>query len=264
MRPYSAHQAPRAARPRIRARGRGWPLVVLIVAPALTFTSASSAQQATSPPAAPYGQAGYSAAPAPHGITISQGYAGQRAAARPGAGTCFDGQQNGQESDVDCGGDCSPCEVGDACREWRDCWSGRCASNACEERPYTAGDPIPPGYDVETSNHDGAATARYFGVGFFGLGYGAAYVGALADPSRLSWLFVPLVGPWISLGQVESGKILLVIDGVLQAAGGLVLFGGLLGSGEQLVRQGAANSARLEPRLTPYLSARGAGLLGSF
>lgn len=35
--------------------------------------------------------------------------------------TCGDGQQNGNESDVDCGGVCAPCEVGRACAASRDC-----------------------------------------------------------------------------------------------------------------------------------------------
>lgn len=227
-----------------------------MLGPLLALSTPSSAQQADYSAQAPYPQ------PSPYAASVPQGSYQPQPSRAPGS--CFDGQLNGQESDVDCGGDCSPCEVGDACRVWRDCWSGRCASSTCEERPYVAGDPVPPGYDVETSTHDGAATARYFGAGFLGLGYGAAYVGALADPSNLSWLFVPLLGPWISLGQVESGKVLLVVDGVLQTAGGLVLLGGLLGSGKQLVRQGNANSARLEPQISPYLSTQGVGLLGSF
>jgi cysteine-rich repeat protein len=52
--------------------------------------------------------------------------------------TCTDGEANGSESDVDCGGDCAPCEDGDACNEGTDCTSGlcdagECASASCED-----------------------------------------------------------------------------------------------------------------------------------
>lgn len=40
--------------------------------------------------------------------------------------TCSDGQQNGGESDIDCGGECSPCKDGQRCED-----SGDCESTAC-------------------------------------------------------------------------------------------------------------------------------------
>ncbi len=210
---------------------------------------------------------GYSAQPQP-------GYPGQptqgsypQGAYPPGKqspGSCVDGVRNGLESDVDCGGDCSPCEIGDQCNGWRDCWSGRCAEGECEERAYELGMSLPPGYDVETSTHDGAATARYFGAGFFAAGYGAAYVGAVANPTELAWLFAPVIGPWITMGKVDSGEVLLAVDGVLQGAGALVLIGGLIGSGKQLVRQELPPPGTSRVEVHYFVGSRSVGLFGSF
>ena len=44
--------------------------------------------------------------------------------------TCSDGEENGDETDVDCGGGtCPPCPVGDDCSAGTDCTSGVCAPN---------------------------------------------------------------------------------------------------------------------------------------
>ena len=40
--------------------------------------------------------------------------------------SCTDGLQNGDESDIDCGGECQACEVGLACERDADCLSGVC------------------------------------------------------------------------------------------------------------------------------------------
>ncbi|MEZ4310772.1 MAG: hypothetical protein R3F14_22240 [Polyangiaceae bacterium] len=45
-------------------------------------------------------------------------------------GSCMDGQQNGSETDEDCGGpQCSPCDVGQGCEAGSDCTSGVCGQN---------------------------------------------------------------------------------------------------------------------------------------
>lgn len=55
---------------------------------------------------------------------------------------CSDGRQNGDETDVDCGGSCRGCAEGKSCQDNGDCGSfycegGTCAVNPCE--PATAG-----------------------------------------------------------------------------------------------------------------------------
>jgi hypothetical protein len=64
----------------------------------------------------------------------------------PGA-SCRDGAQNGDETDVDCGGSCpTPCDDGDECEQDSDC-----ASQVCDER---AGVCLPPACDDSVPNGD--------------------------------------------------------------------------------------------------------------
>lgn len=44
---------------------------------------------------------------------------------------CNDGVANGQETDVDCGGPCGPCEDGRKCNYSLECKSGDCINNVC-------------------------------------------------------------------------------------------------------------------------------------
>jgi len=117
----------------------------------------------------------------------------------PAGATCFDGVRDGPESDVDCGGDCPPCDRDQACNMPRDCYSGRCAQNVCEERIQEKGEGVPPGYHVETSVADSAAAARTIGFISLGVGYGAAYATAISLPGSASWMYLPVFGPWIEV-----------------------------------------------------------------
>jgi hypothetical protein len=47
--------------------------------------------------------------------------------------TCSDGIQNGDESDVDCGGSCSRCANGQSCRGRNDCAGALCQFERCYE-----------------------------------------------------------------------------------------------------------------------------------
>ncbi|MCB9508234.1 MAG: hypothetical protein H6697_11305 [Myxococcales bacterium] len=54
--------------------------------------------------------------------------------------TCDDGERNGEESDVDCGGaSCEPCANGDLCREATDCESSYCEGRRCTAPSCTDG-----------------------------------------------------------------------------------------------------------------------------
>ncbi|MFU8805133.1 MAG: hypothetical protein ACNA8W_15065 [Bradymonadaceae bacterium] len=46
--------------------------------------------------------------------------------------TCHDAIKNGDETDVDCGGSCAPCDDGLSCGEPADCVSGVCDNNICQ------------------------------------------------------------------------------------------------------------------------------------
>jgi hypothetical protein len=160
--------------------------------------------------------------------------------APPTFATCFDGVRDGLETDVDCGGDCAPCGEGSACMVPRDCASARCGAGQCEERRYESGTQVPNGYHVEVSHTDGAAISRIIGFISLGVGYGAAYAAALSLPGDLSWMYVPVVGPWVEVGnRARSVRGLYAVDGLLQTVGGGLLVGGLVASGRQLVRDDA-------------------------
>lgn len=47
--------------------------------------------------------------------------------------TCNDGMLDGDETDIDCGGSCNPCENGSACVSDSDCISNHCINGLCEE-----------------------------------------------------------------------------------------------------------------------------------
>jgi hypothetical protein len=161
------------------------------------------------------------------------------AAARASAAepSCYDGIKNGPETDIDCGGDCIPCDLDRTCYVPRDCISGRCEDRACAERPYEKGTPVPRGYTLATSTRDAAASARNAGLLFFGIGYTSAYIGALSVPGDLAGLYLPVLGPFLVLeNKKDYVKGVLIANGVIQGAGAILLIGGIVGSGEQLIR----------------------------
>ncbi len=47
------------------------------------------------------------------------------------AASCGDGVKNGSESDVDCGGSCAGCDLGEGCGAPADCLSGVCTAGKC-------------------------------------------------------------------------------------------------------------------------------------
>src|SRR5262245_33697920 len=68
---------------------------------------------------------------APGCIDTSSTTGGNGGADQGVASSCTDGVQNGAETDVDCGGACSPCADGKGCLRARDCASGSCNNNLC-------------------------------------------------------------------------------------------------------------------------------------
>lgn len=45
--------------------------------------------------------------------------------------SCGDCVKNAVETDIDCGGDCSPCRAGKVCTNDTECWSNSCLDGAC-------------------------------------------------------------------------------------------------------------------------------------
>ncbi|RVU46829.1 hypothetical protein EA187_06760 [Lujinxingia sediminis] len=65
-------------------------------------------------------------------LDVGQPDSGQPDADAQPASSCDDGEQNGQESGVDCGGPaCATCELGESCGTSSDCASGFCTAGVC-------------------------------------------------------------------------------------------------------------------------------------
>ena len=62
-----------------------------------------------------------------------------QAADQPPTPTCTDGQLNGMETGVDCGGPCSPCAIGGGCSAPTDCASGLCRKQLCSQPGWLLG-----------------------------------------------------------------------------------------------------------------------------
>jgi hypothetical protein len=125
------------------------------------------------------------------------------------------------------------------------------------------GDGTPPnGYHLETRVRKGLviAGAVTFGTMYLTTVIGAAFANALGS-SRASVAFVPIAGPFIALRDVpdERGVALLVIDGVVQAAGATMLIVGLAAQKTVAVR---TDSAKVE--IMPVVGPGSVGLVGTF
>jgi hypothetical protein len=78
-------------------------------------------------------------------------------------------------------------------------------------------------------------------------------------------MYVPVFGPWLALKHVDltGYKALLVMDGGVQAAGAVLVIGGLLTAGEQLVRsKPSAPLVTVVPHVSPH--GGGVGAFGRF
>ncbi|MEM9452906.1 MAG: hypothetical protein AAGF11_01920 [Myxococcota bacterium] len=79
---------------------------------------------------------------------------------------CADGEMNGDETDLDCGGSCPPCDDGQMCNEPGDCTSMLCDGGVCgpscsdgamngDETDVDCGGSCPPCDDGQMCNEDG-------------------------------------------------------------------------------------------------------------
>jgi hypothetical protein len=63
--------------------------------------------------------------------------------------TCSDGVKNGNETAVDCGGECNPCPGGKACSKFDDCQSGNCLAGVCSSAAFSCTDHIKNGAETD-------------------------------------------------------------------------------------------------------------------
>jgi hypothetical protein len=146
---------------------------------------------------------------------------------------------------------------------------------------YKPGNPVPPGYHVESEVRSGFLVT---GSIFAGLGYtlGAATIGATACPTD-RWLWLPFAGPFVALANesrhVTSGPCddpeglrhsVRMMSGIGEGVGGLLLLLAAVHRRTYLVADGASLDAHSDSRRTwaivPALgrSSAGVGVIGSF
>jgi hypothetical protein len=158
-------------------------------------------------------------------------------------------------------------------------WGGPTAA----EPPYR--DQPPPGYELE--EHTPSAPI-VVGAMLLAVPYatGLGIAGAEGFANGSGWLAVPGLGPWLALASRENPsdtakdaqefnsdvghcvaepfvRGMLVLDGVLQATGAIVLIVGANGSEKRLVPRREAARVELKPQAVGR-SGYGLGVLGSF
>jgi hypothetical protein len=123
------------------------------------------------------------------------------------------------------------------------------------ELPYEEGDPIPPGYRVAKTPRSGLVTGGFI---MTGIGWGLSLTGAVASDfdSNSGFLIIPVLGPWLMLASggaadndcTTSGsysycdsnsalRSFLVLDGLLQTAGAIMVVSGYAFPKVRLVRE---------------------------
>ena len=125
---------------------------------------------------------------------------------------------------------------------------------------YEEGDPIPPGYHVDTKIRKGLVIggAVTFGVCYLFSALFASTLESANDALGSSNddyvpLYIPVVGPFITIGSAQSegaGTFLLVIDGIAQAGGLAMFIAGLAAPSSELVRNDIGD---LDINLTPMM-----------
>lgn len=127
---------------------------------------------------------------------------------------------------------------------------------------YNEGDPVPPGYRVESRTRTGLVIG---GSIVFGVFYGFALAGARPSNSDTHLLYVPVIGP-VLYGNTLDGawagvaRFFLWIDAFAQAGGAAMLIVGLIPKTE-LVRNDIA-TVHVRPLVGPH--ANGLALTGTF
>ncbi len=147
-------------------------------------------------------------------------------------------------------------------------------------RDWQEGEPIPPGYHPSTRIRTGlvAGGATMFGATYLisllvaAIGQDSctavSTMGGVQCTNDAAPLFIPVVGPFITMGNVRdsaTADVFLVLDGLLQVGGIAMFIAGLAWPKTVLVRNDLGkNKIHVTP--TPMLGQNmaGAGLIGTF
>lgn len=119
------------------------------------------------------------------------------------APTCTDGLHNGTETDVDCGGDCGPCDRGQTCADSTDCAATTCVEHVCERALVIRG----------ATKSAGSIVGQYVGQSLTRVDFAATPTGTNFDGSPIQ--FAVSTGAFVSSGISSpfSGARVMV-DGV--------------------------------------------------
>jgi len=132
---------------------------------------------------------------------------------------------------------------------------------------YEEGDPIPPGYHVQTKVRTGLVVGGSVTFGIFYLtsmfiGGVAQLASEVGDSNRdFGPMLIPLAGPFVTIGTAharDGGAIGLAMLGVFQTAGAAMLIGGIAAPRKRLVRDIAG------VKVTPTVGLGSLGVSGSF
>ncbi|CAN5301932.1 hypothetical protein BH09MYX1_BH09MYX1_38170 [soil metagenome] len=144
-------------------------------------------------------------------------------------------------------------------------------------KDYNEGDPVPPGYHPESRVSRGLIGG---GLGMFGGAYlisvFVAAVGSDLSNACTSFggggctnplwpLYLPVVGPWVTMGTAggsATGMVFLAIDGLLQGAGAAMTIIGIVAPKTVLVRNDLG-SLHIQPTMVGGMNP-GIGLGGTF
>jgi hypothetical protein len=132
-------------------------------------------------------------------------------------------------------------------------------------KDWEEGQPIPYGYHHETRVRKGLVITGsvVFGVLYLYSTFFAA-VGSDAGTNKLGWMAVPVVGPFLETSETSSATLqyILVLDGLAQAAGVAMLFGGFMYPKHLLVRNDLASMTVVPMKIG--MDGSGMGVVGRF
>ncbi|GAC1363342.1 MAG: hypothetical protein NVSMB47_15150 [Polyangiales bacterium] len=128
---------------------------------------------------------------------------------------------------------------------------------------YEEGDAIPPGYSVRSRIRKGLVVggAVTFGV-LYVLSVLVADTTKGFDSDNLRSLYIPAIGPFIALSKVQGGNGVLILDGIGQTGGLIMLIAGAAFPRHELVRNDILADVHVVPLLGSGLG--GLGLAGAF
>jgi hypothetical protein len=137
--------------------------------------------------------------------------------------------------------------------------------------PYEEGENIPPGYELKTRPVRSMVIAGSITFGapyLISLLTGATELAAQgSDGTKFAPMFAPIVGPFITIGTAKSdgaGTLWLVLDGVAQTAGAVMLVYGLVADEKYLKRATQPGTAELLTHPTVMVGPRSAALRWQF